>query len=156
MKRVNRKGLSDVVTTLLIILVAVAAVAIIGTIVLNQVQKGGSQIQATANCQQVDIYPIACSGTADHVNVTRRAGGTDVAPAGIKILRDTSGVVTVSNVIPTGLPAVGATATLSPMTGTPAAVLDLASSKVSVAAVFKASDGTDVTCDPSPTVVTCS
>ncbi len=57
----NKKGLSDVVTTVMIILFALIAVVIVGSIVLNQVQKGGQQINQQSACLTNRIEILSCT-----------------------------------------------------------------------------------------------
>ncbi|MEK6893616.1 MAG: hypothetical protein AABX07_05445 [Nanoarchaeota archaeon] len=57
---INKRGLSDVVTTVLIILFSIIAVAIVGGIVLNQISKTGGKIEATTVCNEIDITPTKC------------------------------------------------------------------------------------------------
>ena len=59
----NKRALSDVVTTVLIILFAIVAVAIIGGIVLNQVNKAGGKIASTGICSELEIEPVKCSNS---------------------------------------------------------------------------------------------
>jgi hypothetical protein len=61
--KMSKKGLSDVVTTVLIILFAVIAVTVIGAIVLNQVKGAGGKIDTATVCQQVGIEPVRCTYT---------------------------------------------------------------------------------------------
>ncbi len=72
----NKKGMSDVVTTVLIILFAIIAVAIIGGIVINQISKTGGKISTSAVCSEIDITPKAC------VKITAIAVDTDCANTG--------------------------------------------------------------------------
>ena len=72
----NKKAVSDVVSTVLIILLVVAAVAIIGAIVLNTVNKGGGSVNSAVACQALDIHPTRCTNSS----VTAlNAGGSAIA-----------------------------------------------------------------------------
>src|SRR3989344_3745134 len=57
----NRKGLSDVVTTVLIILLVVAAVAVLWNFLQPFLLKTGSSIQKGQTCIDNKIEPIACT-----------------------------------------------------------------------------------------------
>ncbi len=82
--KMNNRGLSDVVTTVLIILIAIAAVAVVGGIVLNQIKKGGDSINKASVCTDNVIEPISCTQTGANVVVgaTRTSGSLTLSPAG--------------------------------------------------------------------------
>ncbi len=83
-KGMSKKGLSDVVTTVLIILIAIAAVAVVGGIVLNQIKKGGDSINKASVCTDNVIEPISCkqtiTGTSSvtNVGVMRKSGSLNL------------------------------------------------------------------------------
>ena len=85
----NKRGLSAIVATLLIILLTLVAVGIIWVVIRNVVQSGANQVEATAKCTSVDISATAaaCGSSTGNwtCNVTyyRAAGGDDID--GIKI-----------------------------------------------------------------------
>ncbi len=90
----NKRGLSDVVTTLLIILVAVAAVAIIGTVVLKNVRESGSQIEAgTSNVRlSIDGVNTAVNPGLKYARiVVKREVGEGSLDSMRVILQDSSG-----------------------------------------------------------------
>ncbi|MDP3882112.1 MAG: hypothetical protein Q8Q31_04530 [Nanoarchaeota archaeon] len=64
-KGMNRKGLSDVVTTVLIILFAIVAVAVVGGIVMNQINKAGKNIDKATFCTENIVEPVTCVFAAD-------------------------------------------------------------------------------------------
>ena len=91
MRVVGKKGVSDVVSTVLIILLVVAAVAIIGTIVLRTVTNTGAQVGTAVNCQELQILPTKCtyasgSPTLPTVLVNRKAGGTNLVVSGLTLI----------------------------------------------------------------------
>ena len=55
----NKRGLSDVVTTVLIVLVALGAIGIIAGFLLPAVQQGSSQI--TSACLTLQLEPTKCT-----------------------------------------------------------------------------------------------
>jgi hypothetical protein len=70
----KRRGLSDVVTTVLIILLVLAAVAIIWGYLRGALEESGSQI--TGACLTLDLKPLSCvykQGTSGY-NATVRYG----------------------------------------------------------------------------------
>lgn len=77
----DKKGLSEVVTTLIIILLVLVAIGIVWVVVNNVLQSGTQQTEISAKCLQVDIKATAAQCTAGGVcNVTyrRSAGGDDI------------------------------------------------------------------------------
>ena len=46
----SKRGVSDIVTTVLIILLVLAAVSIVGNIIMKNLQKGGEQIEKSTDC----------------------------------------------------------------------------------------------------------
>jgi len=54
----SKKGISGVVSTVLIILIVVAAVAILGAIVINSANKTSSKIEDSTLCQDLVIGPV--------------------------------------------------------------------------------------------------
>jgi hypothetical protein len=78
---INKKGLSDVVTTLIIILLSLVAIGIIWIVVNNVLEGGAETTEINAKCLQVDIKANAANCTVGGVcNVTykRNAGGEDI------------------------------------------------------------------------------
>ena len=68
----KKRGVSDVVSTVLIVLLAVAAIAIIGAIVLRNVGETGSKIEGQQACLDIQIKPVSC--VDDVVVYEKRAG----------------------------------------------------------------------------------
>ena len=153
---VNKKGLSDVVSTVLIILLVLAAVGIIGSIVLKQIKGTGSKIETTLGCQDIVLTPVKCTlDTTDDktptVLVSRGNDNADISSFDL-IFEDTGQVTEIKN-IDTELPvALGTSSYTLPdddiLTKTPA--------KISVSAIIRGSDGKDNKCPASTTKVTCT
>jgi flagellin-like protein len=82
----NKKGLSEVVTTLIIILLVLVAIGIVWVVVNNVLQSGSQQAEISAKCLEVSIQATAASCTGGTCNVTykRSAGGDDID--GLKII----------------------------------------------------------------------
>ena len=57
----NKKGLSDVVTTVLIILLVLAAVAAVWAFINNLISQGGSAVEAQGQCIGLKIEPAVCN-----------------------------------------------------------------------------------------------
>jgi hypothetical protein len=70
----NKKGLSEVVSNVLIILVVIGAVALIAGVVINIVQTGTESTASASACLTTKFEVISCDGTT--VVVKRLTGGT--------------------------------------------------------------------------------
>lgn len=91
----NRKGLSDVITTVLIILLVLAAVILIWAFIRRPLEQGGQQIEIQGACLRLGdaIVPTACViDTSDNVAkiTVRRTGGDDITLNGVKVLATAS------------------------------------------------------------------
>lgn len=86
----NKKGLSTVITTLIIILLVLVAIGIIWVVVRGIVEDTTKATDYAVECLKVDVRAtsVACSGspTGDVCNVTlaRSAGGNTIA--GVKMV----------------------------------------------------------------------
>src|SRR5512137_2593316 len=88
----NKKGLSTIVATLLIILLTLVAVGIIWIVVRNVVQGGADQVDIDSKClsASVEATKVTNVSTAYQVTITRN-GGED-ALGGVKLVfTDASG-----------------------------------------------------------------
>ncbi len=68
----NKRGLSDVVTTVLIILLVLAAVAIIWAFIRPAITRSVSQV--TGDCITLNLKPISCINSGTGVQVHRDNG----------------------------------------------------------------------------------
>jgi len=89
----NKKGLSTVITTLLIVLLVLVAIGIIWVVVSNLVEKGTEQTQLTTNCLEADlqITYVAVGTTTlygSYLNATiqRSSGESNLEIPGFKLL----------------------------------------------------------------------
>lgn len=73
----KKRGLSDVVTTSLIVLLAIAAVVIVWQFVLPVLKNTGTQMQGT-DCLSVSLKPIACDVVANTVRVEAGTGSLTI------------------------------------------------------------------------------
>lgn len=128
MKINQKRALSDIITTVLIILLAIAAVVMIWGFIKKPIEQGGQQIQTSTDCFALKVVPTGClrnttTNYTDLVTLTAKwAEGsaklqqikfvltdntgkslvnTTAAPA--SILETTSVVVNASTVAKTGL-----------------------------------------------------
>ena len=88
------KGLSNVIVTLIMIVLVLVAVGLIWTAVQSNIESGTEQIEVSSKCLKVDIKAtkLECSGVNNgvcSVTVTRNVGGDDLA--GIKLILTNTG-----------------------------------------------------------------
>jgi len=145
----NRKGLSDVITTVLIILLVLAAVVLIWSFIRRPLESGGKQIEASGQCLQLDLVPTACTNNSANATVTVQwKGGSDVELKKVKIVvsgKDGTNKVLEVNA-PSPLATVSGTVNI---TGVPGPYV------ASVAGVVSTTDGSLVTCPESLTKISC-
>jgi len=150
----NIKGLSDVITTVLIILVALAAVAIISGVVIKNVKQSEGRIEALQICQGLDITLLECNKdsttpTSGTLKISR--GTSDQPISKVKILfEDSAGDVELVIIPSTSLPAVYETSFVL-YSGAPAAA-----NKARLISVVQASDGTEYDCRASNVKIDCT
>lgn len=83
----NKKGLSAVVTTLIIILLVLVAVGIVWVVVRNVVDTGAEQIEISSQCLAIDVQAVSVNETAPgnySITLRRSAGGNDIG--GLKVV----------------------------------------------------------------------
>ena len=61
----NKKGISDIITTVLIIMISLGAIALIGTVIFNQLSKSGSAITQSTDCLALKLVPTSCTITTN-------------------------------------------------------------------------------------------
>ena len=103
----NKKGLSAIVATLIIILLVLVAVGILWTVLRNVIQGGADTIELNQKCgdiqiQEGSISQVGATSGIYSVTFTRKAGGGDIG--GIKLnffnaAGSNSGVVEFNKVI---------------------------------------------------------
>ena len=89
----NRKGLSAVVTTLIIILLVLVAVGIIWVVVRNVVETGAEQIDTNTKCIAVNVVAVSVNEVNPGnytVTLNRKAGGEDIGGLKVNVFNDTS------------------------------------------------------------------
>jgi hypothetical protein len=93
MKKMNKRGLSEVITTVLIILLVLAAIIIIWTVVRPTIQKSAQQINADSLTSSFSIpqqYVIVNAAGDLTFKVTRNAGEGEIKALNV-VIEDTSG-----------------------------------------------------------------
>jgi len=143
----NKRGVSDVVSTVLIILLVVAAIAVVGAIVLRTVNKAGPGVETSVICQQLQVSANKCSYTSGinpTVIVGRKDGQTAVSLTNLTFIF-TKGINS-ENKYATVFPAALETKSYS-FTGANSLGTGVSSpDSVQIAASIKGSDGKIVTC----------
>ncbi|MEK6898766.1 MAG: hypothetical protein AABW79_01580 [Nanoarchaeota archaeon] len=153
----TKRGLSDIITNVLIILLVLVAVGIIWAFVRPAIQGGAQQVAGASDCLAVNVVPTACSNTvtgattgADLWNVTVSMGtGSTANIEELKfIFRDSTGAVrtNTTTIIPEEFES--RTFDVLGLTG-------FSEDTVDIAVVVSAS-GQLKTCEPSGTPVTCT
>ena len=87
----NKRGLSAIVATLIIILLVLVAVGIIWVVVRNLIQEGSEQIEISTKCLAIDLRAVSVNETtAGTYSVTLRlAGGETIGGVKIALFNDT-------------------------------------------------------------------
>jgi len=90
----NKKGVSQIVTTILIILLVLAAIVIVWQAVKSTVESGAGEITGKTECigVELDITNVVADTTTNTltVSVTRLSGGADTAADVILLVDGTS------------------------------------------------------------------
>lgn len=156
----NKKGLSDVVTTVLIILLVLAAVSIIATFLFNNFLNKGVQ-QISGDCTSLVLTPTACNSVGSapitdwNVLVKHTAGDADINS--IKLIYANDDGVTLGTKTETNqanLPGIGETESINTAGGDlGSGLVDVTSVKVS--AEITTSAGSVLQC-PETATVTCA
>ncbi|MDO8508098.1 MAG: hypothetical protein Q7S27_00270 [Nanoarchaeota archaeon] len=139
----SKRGLSDVVTVSLIILLAIAAVVIVWTFVRPTLESTGKEI-ASGNCLAVELKPISCSLSDGTVRLINQGGQITVNSVKL-IYYDNAGVSVGTDDGDCNNIAPAQTQSCLPDNGIPAGAV-----KASVAAVLG-----DKVCPISTTTVPC-
>ena len=141
----QKRGLSNVVATVLIVLLALAAIAIVWGFISPTLKRAGTSINLAQACLESEVRPTGCDETAGTVQVQWVKGDNVVQVIGI--IRDDAGVTNVNKVT---APAILGTAPTSP--GSPGGTNLIASA----AAVVEDSEGNKATCDESFITIPCT
>ena len=77
----NKKGISDVVTTVLIVLLSLVAIAVVWSFLSPLITRSGTQIAQTEACLSASLEVSGCkiTDTTYNVNVKRNAGAANIA-----------------------------------------------------------------------------
>ena len=91
----NKRGLSAIVATLIIILLVLVAVGIIWIVVRNVIQEGAEQVDISTKCIAVDlravsVVPVVGSPESYSVTLRRVAGGEAIGGVKISLFNETA------------------------------------------------------------------
>ncbi|MEK6904296.1 MAG: hypothetical protein AABW87_01760 [Nanoarchaeota archaeon] len=85
-KAQNKKGLSDIVTTLIIIVLSLVAIGIIWVVVRNLVESGAEQIDVSQKCLSVELSAVRVNESSSGVyDVTLKRGSDSQGDIGVKV-----------------------------------------------------------------------
>jgi flagellin-like protein len=101
----QKRGLSAIVATLLIILLTLVAVGIIWVVIRNVVQSGADQIEITSKCLEIDVTASEVIETSPgnySVTLARASGGEEIGGVAINVFNSTtsSGILDFGVVLP--------------------------------------------------------
>ncbi len=147
----NKKAVSDVITTVLIILLVLAAVAIIGGILLKNIGQAGGKIETSTGCVELDIEPVGCYGTQTGAGVLVQRGsrGSSLAISKLAaVVEKSDGTSTTGYAV--SVPNALAT-TLINISG----ISSGNAKSARVSAIIQGSDGSEQTCELTNVKVDC-
>jgi len=83
-----KRGLSTIVSTLIIILLVFVAIGIVWVVVRNLVSGGSSQVDLASKCLEVVVTPtkVVSLGNVYNVTVLRTGSGSEMEISGIKLI----------------------------------------------------------------------
>lgn len=98
----DKKGLSTIVTTVLILLLSIAAVILLWTFIRPLITNAGQQ--ATADCvtQQVSIVSATCNSTTKNVHVVVQLDAGTLTQ--VKVMANTAAAGTVASITSASVP----------------------------------------------------
>ena len=137
----KKRGLSTVVTTLIIILLVLVAIGIVWVVVRNIIQSGVEGVELSAKCLNVDVKATAVvntSATDYDVTLTRTASGEEIAGVKLVFFNATGGSSSVIDVSENIAPLATVTKSVD------GEIIN--SNKVEVTAYFKDTSGNEKPC----------
>ena len=153
----SRRGLSDIVTNVLIILLVLVAIGIIWAFIRPAITQGAGQLQGAGDCLTIDVEAVSCDATANTVTFKRNTGAG--ALVGVKfIVERAAGTVTCDDTTTTGKPTElsGSTSDLDSCATPIDLVAGTTPDKVQVAALVAGADSAAKSCNPNPVKVVCA
>ena len=137
----NRKGLSDIITTVLVIVLVIAAIGILWASLKPTIQKGVESTEQ-AGCYQIDLQAVKClKNSGNTANVTYKWVSGDVTLVGSKLV--------LGKVDGSSTSVDGNAMTQLATTASNNVDFGAVPKQFSVAAVIKSSSGNSITCQAS-------
>ncbi len=87
---INKKGQQEIIVTVLLVLLALAAVVLIAGFIMRNVRQGGEVGESRVNCLSLDYEVTRAANGESTISVRRNTGGENVNVTGIKILVDST------------------------------------------------------------------
>jgi len=87
----QKKGQEGVIITVLLILIAIAAVAVVSYFIINQVRQGQTQAADRLSCGELNYEIISAVKDTNSITVRRIAGGDNVNVSNIIVTFGTKG-----------------------------------------------------------------
>lgn len=82
----NKKGISDVITSVLIIILVIAAIGILWAALKPTIQKGAESTEQ-AGCFQINLEAVSCvKNSGNTANVTYKLASGDLEVTGVKMV----------------------------------------------------------------------
>jgi hypothetical protein len=88
----EKRGLSTIVATLIIVLLVLVAVGIIWVVIRDMVEGGAEQIDITNKCLAIELQALSVNETPAGVydiTIERRSGGEEIEGIKVNIINDT-------------------------------------------------------------------
>lgn len=91
----NKKAMSDVVTTLIIILLAIVAIGIIWMVVKNILEGSAEQVDLGSKCKDVELQATKLENTTDDgtsykLTISRTGAGEEIGGVKVVFFNDTA------------------------------------------------------------------
>lgn len=143
-KMKNKKGLSNVIATVLIVLLTLAAVAIVWSFVQPSIQDTGTNLDVTTKCLNSEAVVTSCDTSTSKVKVQYKRG--DDVVGFYAVVKNSSGATTTNKTLVTD-PGILLTYDV--------ALASNVGDTAEVAVIVLDNNGNEKVCEPSQTVVTC-
>ncbi|MBI5804390.1 hypothetical protein HY450_04040 [Candidatus Pacearchaeota archaeon] len=142
----NKKGLSDIIATVLIVLLALAAVAVVWSFIQPAIKNTGGSIDLQTKCLNTEVKPTACTVT----------GGTGTVNIQLVKGEATKVVAVIEDSL--GATYVGETDAPNPLATKSVSVPSVGSASpfnAKAAAIVSDAEGNTATCDVGLVQITC-
>jgi hypothetical protein len=143
--KMNKRGISDIIATVLIVLLALAAIAIVWGFIQPVIKGSGTSIDFRQKCIEAasEVNPISCNVTTSIVKIS---GGNGNAEKVLAIVVHSDGTTATNK--SSGKPSAYGTVSIS--------LGSVTTDKLKAAAVILNNEGTEQTCEPSATEIACT